>query len=171
MEKKCLKIIKNTLLIRCLNVNGISKIPSVIDNHSWRVTSRLKSQHIPFTACYVLYVFSDQLLNFWYLVHCHNCRYSTNVGYWILRRRCKHFYPHFSPSLITANFIYFQTYLLACCPDTWSTDLHERMYVYGLIVFAWLLPLTIITICYQKVRKIQKIHHETLYLFTSGTNT
>ena len=82
------------------------------------------------------------------------------------------FLPPFLANMPIISFLnVFQTYLLACCPDTWSTKLHERMYVYGLIIFAWLLPLTIITICYQKVRKIQKIHHETLYSFTSGTNT
>ena len=144
----------------------------------WRQNS---STHTSITYSYV---FSDQLLDFWYLVHCHNCRYSTNVGNWILRRRCKHFFflPPFLANMPIISFLnVFQTYLLACCPDTWSAEMLDRMYVYGLIVVFWLFPLTIITICYQKVRYIHNtswnfvlqrlIHNATfqIFVYTRGT--
>ena len=45
-----------------------------------------------------------------------------------------------------------ETYLLVCEFDTWSDELGDRIYIYLMLLLAWLFPIIMICHCYLKVR-------------------
>ncbi len=53
---------------------------------------------------------------------------------------------------LKVTIIYFvQTYLLVCTFDTWTNSFKDLIYLSVLQIFAWGVPLTIISACYYKV--------------------